>query len=109
MIIFLYVNYHIAVPLSNILSEKTLAVILLCVGDCYELNKEIISQCQMISRPIVVVTIADGTTLIKLLSPDEKVEISIANVSRNVLILSEDAPCFRAYFDSRSSDIFQLI
>ena len=79
-------------PLSTKLSEKTQSVIVLCAGDRYELDKEIISQCQMISVPTVAVTIADGNTLIKLLSPDAKVEVSIDNITTDFVTISEETP-----------------
>ena len=77
-------------PISTQLSEKTLAVIVVCDGNRYELNKKIISQCQQISVPTVAVTIADGNSLMSFLkSFNFKLEISIENIPVEIANESE--------------------
>ena len=64
--------------LSNMLLEKTLAVILVCAGDIYELSKKTLSQCQNVCVPTIAVTLADGETLIsQLQSSNIKMEVQI--------------------------------
>ena len=66
-------------PLSNKLSEKTLAVIIVCAGDLYELSKKTISQCQKICFPTIAVSLTDGKSLTsQLQSSNIKMEIDIS-------------------------------
>lgn len=71
------------------LSPKTVAIIVVNKGDCYEFHEETISKCHKRTTPIIAVTKSDGDYIMSQLAGGTKVEIQIENIP---IMETESAP-----------------